>query len=54
MTAVRPDAASADLAQDLRCAVCEHALSDHDAIGTRYCQATQAQALSRDCICRAK
>jgi len=34
-----------------RCDVCAHALADHDAISTRYCQATQAQALSRACIC---
>lgn len=53
MTAVRPVEAPADLAEDLRCAVCEHALVDHDPIGVRYCKATQAQELSRDCICRA-
>jgi hypothetical protein len=35
-----------------RCVMCEHRLTDHDAIGLRYCQATQAQALSRNCICR--
>jgi hypothetical protein len=52
MTAVRPAAAGTDLAQDQRCAVCEHALTDHDPISHRYCQATQAHALSRDCICR--
>jgi hypothetical protein len=34
-----------------RCAVCSHQLADHDAIGLRYCQATQAQALRRNCIC---
>jgi hypothetical protein len=33
------------------CAVCDHDLADHDAIGLRYCQATQAQALARKCIC---
>lgn len=33
------------------CAVCAHRLTDHDAIGLRYCQATQAQALPRNCIC---
>ena len=52
MTAVRPAAAATDLAQAERCIVCEHALADHDAISNRYCQATQAHALSRDCICR--
>ena len=35
-----------------RCAMCAHRLADHDAIGLRYCQATQAQALARNCICR--
>lgn len=35
-----------------RCAVCEHLLAEHDPIGLRYCQATQAQALPRNCICR--
>lgn len=36
------------------CAVCEHDPTDHDAIALRYCQATQAQALPRRCICRAQ
>jgi len=36
---------------DQRCAVCEHPLADHDSIGNRFCQATQARALSRGCIC---
>jgi hypothetical protein len=35
-----------------RCAVCAHDLEAHDAIGRRFCEATQAQALSRTCICR--
>ena len=52
MTAVRPAAAATDLAPDERCIACEHALAQHDAISTRYCEATQARALSRDCICR--
>ena len=34
-----------------RCAVCDHELGAHDAISRRYCQATQAHALSRRCIC---
>ena len=41
----------ADQAQ--RCSVCEHILSSHDPIGQRFCQATEAHALSRNCICRA-
>jgi hypothetical protein len=36
----------------LACAVCEHQLADHDATALRYCRATQAQALSRGCVCR--
>jgi hypothetical protein len=43
--------ATDDTARDQRCAVCEHDLADHDSISHRYCQATQAHALSRDCIC---
>ena len=35
-----------------RCAVCDHQLVEHDPIALRYCQATQAQALPRNCICR--
>jgi hypothetical protein len=35
-----------------RCAVCDHRLTEHDPIGLRYCQATEAQALPRNCICR--
>jgi hypothetical protein len=35
-----------------RCAVCDHDLAIHDAIGHRYCHATQALALPRRCICR--
>jgi hypothetical protein len=34
-----------------RCAVCDHHPGDHDAISQRYCQATQAHALPRGCIC---
>ncbi len=34
-----------------RCAVCAHELADHDPISHRFCQATQAQALSRGCLC---
>jgi hypothetical protein len=33
------------------CAACTHDLDGHDAISQRYCQATQANALSRKCIC---
>jgi hypothetical protein len=46
-----PDISDA-IAIDQRCAVCDHDLLDHDAIDLRYCRATQAQVLSRGCICR--
>jgi hypothetical protein len=35
-----------------RCTVCEHDLDAHDAISLRFCQASQARALTRGCICR--
>lgn len=38
--------------EEARCVVCSHQRADHDPIGLRYCQATQAQALPRNCICR--
>ena len=44
------DVVEVDLAQ--RCAVCDHNAADHDAIGRRFCEATQAHALTRGCICR--
>jgi hypothetical protein len=34
------------------CAMCGHDLADHDPIDLRYCHATQAQALTRRCICQ--
>jgi hypothetical protein len=33
------------------CAVCDHEVDQHDSISRRYCQATQAHALPRGCIC---
>jgi hypothetical protein len=36
---------------DEACFVCGHPMSAHDAIGTRFCAATAAGALSRGCIC---
>lgn len=35
-----------------KCGVCRHALDVHDVTGRRFCDATQAHALSRNCICR--
>lgn len=32
---------------------CGHPRANHDAIATRYCEATTAGALPRDCICSA-
>jgi hypothetical protein len=34
------------------CAVCPHPLAAHDAISSRFCQATQAAAATRGCVCR--
>jgi hypothetical protein len=48
---VQSDDVSADVGS-VRCAVCDHDVDAHDAIGRRYCEATQAQALGRNCICR--
>jgi hypothetical protein len=33
------------------CAVCPHLLSTHDAISSRFCDATQAAATTRGCVC---
>jgi hypothetical protein len=33
------------------CASCLHPLDAHDRISLRYCQATQAAALTRGCVC---
>ncbi|MCW2742830.1 MAG: hypothetical protein JWR45_3252 [Blastococcus sp.] len=33
------------------CAVCPHALAAHDSISLRFCQATQASAATRGCVC---
>ena len=37
------------------CAVCPHALADHDRISLRFCQATQDhrtdEATTRGCVC---
>ena len=57
MTAIPPLTQEIDTAPgtgaEVRCAVCEHALADHDVISRRYCEATQANALPRNCICPA-
>ncbi len=33
------------------CDVCTHPVAGHDRTATRYCDATQQNALSRRCIC---
>ena len=33
------------------CAVCPHDLAAHDRISLRFCQATQASAVTRGCVC---
>jgi hypothetical protein len=33
------------------CAVCPHPLDGHDRISLRFCQATQAAAATRGCVC---
>lgn len=34
------------------CAACAHPIADHDALGRRFCAATEAAAIPRGCICR--
>jgi len=36
------------------CVVCTHQLAEHDRISHRFCEATQTQALTRNCICPKK
>ncbi len=33
------------------CGMCLHPLEAHDAIATRYCDATASSALARGCVC---
>lgn len=33
------------------CAVCPHSWSAHDAIGRRFCTATEAGGFARGCVC---
>ena len=44
-------ASDTDAHNRTRCDACNHDLQDHDSVSMRYCQATQAQALTRRCIC---
>jgi hypothetical protein len=36
---------------DRACAACPHDWDAHDAIGTRFCSATNARGLNRGCVC---
>ncbi|MDL5159682.1 RGCVC family protein [Actinomycetospora termitidis] len=36
---------------DPTCAMCPHPWSEHDALGRRFCTATQVGVWSRGCIC---
>ena len=42
--------ANGDLSPDEVCA-CGHALAEHDALASRYCQATARGGLDRGCMC---
>jgi hypothetical protein len=41
----------AAMAAGAECAACPHLLADHDAIGSRFCQATVDGGISRGCVC---
>lgn len=45
------DAPRTAVPADGGCGVCPHALGDHDRISLRFCQATQAAATTRGCVC---
>jgi hypothetical protein len=36
------------------CAACPHPMAAHDPIGVRYCSATAAGGLTRECVCSGK
>ena len=46
LTSPRPPVEGTDA-----CAVCPHGLASHDRISLRFCQATQASATPRGCVC---
>jgi len=51
LTAAKHDTA-AEAPVDDACSVCGHPVRAHDAIGTRFCAATMAGALTRGCVCQ--
>lgn len=44
-------AVAIEQAAEQTCDVCAHIAAGHDPISRRYCAATLANALSRNCIC---
>ena len=50
-TAAKNDT-EAETTADEACSVCGHPARAHDAIGTRFCAATMAGALTRGCVCQ--
>jgi hypothetical protein len=54
-TAIRPERSPTTTSPgtaDPACEVCPHPVSQHDAIGLRFCRATKNAALDRGCVCR--
>lgn len=49
--AARHTAQDAVVVSEDGCDACAHPRSAHDALGTRFCAATTATALTRGCIC---
>lgn len=41
-----------EITVDETCSVCGHPMRAHDAIGSRFCAATMAGALTRNCVCQ--
>jgi len=37
--------------RELFCAACPHTSEEHGTIGIRYCSATTARELDRECVC---
>ncbi|NYD34948.1 RGCVC family protein [Actinomycetospora corticicola] len=52
MSAERPPRSDgARATTDPTCAMCPHPWSEHDALGRRFCTATQVGVWTRGCIC---
>jgi hypothetical protein len=50
-TSTRIPSTPAAMAAGAECAACSHLLTDHDAIGSRFCRATVDGGISRGCVC---